>query len=107
MNGSKSLIFGIFLALIDVLVLSLLKAKYVGKITSNWVLVMAFIIYGLQPIIFYKALYFENMTIMNIIWDLASDILVAIVGYYIFNEDLTYKQKIGFIFGLIALILLK
>ena len=104
---SKTLIFGFFLALVDVFVLSILKAKYVGKITSNWVFIASFIIYGIQPLIFYKALSYENMTIMNIVWDLMSDILVAVVGYYIFDERLTKTQKIGFVFGLVALILLK
>lgn len=104
---SKPLLFGTFMAFIDLFILGLLKARFNQKIKTNWVFLLAFIIYGLQPILFYKALSFSNMTIMNVIWDLSSDILVAIMGYFVFKETLTNKQKLGFCFGLISLFLLK
>jgi len=104
---SKPLLMGTIMAFVDLLILGMLKARYNQKIKTNWVFLLAFIIYGLQPLLFYKALSFSNMTIMNIIWDLTSDILVAIMGYFVFKETLTPKQKIGFGFGLISLFLLK
>jgi len=99
--------FGLIMAAIDVLVLSLLKMRYVGDIASNWIFVFAFLAYGMQTIVFYKALGYSNLTNMNLIWDLSSDILVTIVGIYFFKEAVTFEQKIGIALAVVAILLLK
>ena len=85
----------------------MLKMRHTGELTGNWVFVFAFIVYGAQTIIFYKALSYANLTIMNILWDLTSDVLVTIIGLYYFKEATTFKQKIGIVMGGTAMLLLK
>ncbi len=95
------------MAMIDVVVLSLLKARYIEEITGNWVFAFAFLVYGFQSLLFYKALSFTSLTSMNIVWDVTSDILVTIMGLYFFKEAITITQKIGILFAIIAMVLLK
>jgi multidrug transporter EmrE-like cation transporter len=92
---------------IDVVVLSLLKARHIGEVTGNWVFIFAFLVYGFQSIVFYKALSFATLTTMNIVWDVTSDVLVTLMGLYFFKEALTWSQKIGVLFAMIAMVLLK
>jgi drug/metabolite transporter (DMT)-like permease len=103
---SKPLLFDFLMAGIDAVVLSLLKLFSIGSITSYVVFILAFIIYGCQPFIFYYGLRFANLTVMNLMWDLASDILIAYIGLMIFKEKISNLQKIGILFGLVSLVLL-
>ena len=103
---SIPLIFALVMAGVDAVILSLLKLFSIGSITSYIVFVLAFIIYGCQPFIFYYSLKYSSLTVMNLMWDLASDILVAFIGIMIFKENISNLQKIGILFGLVSLILL-
>jgi multidrug transporter EmrE-like cation transporter len=104
---SPAVAFGLLMAVIDVLVLSMLKMRHTGQLTGDWVFIVAFLVYGSQTIIFYKALSYANLTIMNILWDLTSDVLVTLIGLYYFKEATTFKQKIGIVLGATAMLLLK
>ena len=101
------IIFGILLALVDVIVLAMLKMRHDGTIKTNSVFLLAFIIYGCQSIIFYKSLDYGSMIQMNLIWDLTSDILVTIIGLCYFKEATSTNQKIGIFLGILSLLLLK
>ena len=104
---TKPLLYGMAMAFIDVFILSALKMRRLGDITGNWVFPLSIFIYGMQPLIFYNALKFSSLTIMNLMWDLSSDIMVTLIGLYIFKEELSLKQKLGVGLGLIAVFLLK
>jgi len=107
-NGFKwhTILFGVGMALIDVFVLSGLKASHLGMLNGMWILPLAMIIYAFQPFLFFKALSFESLTVMNLFWDLSSDILVTIVGLFYFSEKLSPRRMIGVFLALIALLLL-
>ena len=105
--GYQPLLFGFFMAFIDVFILSMIKLRYDGVIHSNLILAIAFIIYGFQPIVFYWSMQYANLTNMNIIWDITSDMLVAFAGFYLFREVLTKKQELGIIMAILAIFLLK
>lgn len=100
------ILFGIVMASIDVVILSMLKLKHMGKIKTQWVFVLAFLVYGMQALIFYKALDFAKLSNMNMLWDVTSDVFVTIVGIYLFKEAVSDCQKIGIVLGITALILL-
>ena len=104
---TKPLVYGMIMAFIDVFILSALKMRSIGTIIGNWVFPLAILVYGMQPLIFYNALKFTSLTVMNLMWDLSSDILVTLIGLFIFKETLTLKQKMGVSLGLIAVFLLK
>jgi len=98
--------FGLIMAMVDVVILSILKMKHIGQLTSQWVFVIAFIVYGCQALIFYKALDYSSLTNMNILWDVTSDILVTIVGIYLFKESVNDYQKVGIVMGVMGVILM-
>jgi drug/metabolite transporter (DMT)-like permease len=104
---TKPLLYGMVMALIDVFILSALKMRRIGDIVGNWVFPVAMLVYGFQPLIFYNALKISSLTIMNLMWDLSSDVIVTLIGLFIFKETLSLKQKLGVGLGLIAIFLLK
>lgn len=104
---TRPLLYGMFMAFIDVFILSALKMRRIGDITGNWVFPLAILVYGMQPLVFYNALKFSSLTIMNLMWDLSSDIMVTLIGLFIFKEHLTMKQKMGVGLGLVSVFLLK
>lgn len=109
LNGiiTPALGFGMIMAAIDVLVLSGLEMRHMGSLQGNWIFPLAFTVYGCQALIFYYALSYTNLTIMNLMWDLSSDIILTLVGLMIFKDKLTMRQMVGFGFAFPALLLLK
>ncbi len=102
----KALLFGLSMAIIDAIVLSLLKIQNTHQKYTNTFFVVAMIIYAFQPLIFYKGLSYAPMSILNILWDLFSDLIVCIIGFLIFKEQLTTRQYIGVILAFMSIILL-
>lgn len=49
----------------------------------------------MQPLIFLQSLNYETMTVMNILWDITSYVIVSLIGLIYFNEGLTIHKKIG------------
>jgi len=97
--------FGAVMATIDVFILSAIKiigtkAKYL-----KWMIVPT-LVYAIQPWIFLSSLKFETMTVMNLVWDLMSDVLVTIVGIYYFKEKLGPVKSLGVFTALISIALL-
>lgn len=101
-----TVLFGVSMALIDVFVLGGLKAKSLGLLNGLWILPIAMGIYALQPILFYKSLQFESLTVMNLFWDLSSDLLVTLLGLFYFSEKLSPRRMVGVGLSIIALMLL-
>lgn len=100
-------LFGFTMALVDVFVLGTLRLKHEHpERISKWVLPIAFIVYGLQSIVFYKSLDFSNLIIMNLLWDISSDILVSLVGFLFFKEVLSKSQIAGVLLGIVSIYLL-
>ena len=102
--------YAFLLAVVDVIVLSILKLKHLGTknlFDTNWIFVIAFLLYGFQALIFYKSLDYSGLVRSNLIWDLMSDLLVTFFGLYMFSEILTISQGIGVVFAILAIILLK
>ena len=99
-------LFATYLASIDSVILPILKAKKLGMITGTWMFPFAALIYSIQPLVFYHSLSIESMTIMNIMWDVISDILVSIIGIFVFNEYLSSIQIFGLILSILGIGLL-
>lgn len=99
-------LFALYLAGVDAIIMPLLKAKNLGMLTGRWMLPLASIIYAMQPLVFFQSLSLESMTIMNILWDVMSDVIVAIIGIYVFGESLSKIQVIGLILSLSGITLL-
>jgi multidrug transporter EmrE-like cation transporter len=94
------------MSFIDVIMMSILKAKYLGSIPGFWVFPLTMSIYALQPILFYFGLSFKSMGIVNILWNSISSILVVLTGIYLFDEKLNRNNYIGIILCISGIILL-
>lgn len=99
----QSLIFGLLMAIIDLFALGFVKI--IPKIGEKWMFLPTFI-YALQPWLFLDALKYSNLTVMNLTWDVMSDIIVTIAGIYYFKEAITGKQKWGILTSFLSLYLL-
>jgi multidrug transporter EmrE-like cation transporter len=93
------------MATVDVFMLSILKAIYLGWISSSLIFLPT-LIYAMQPWIFLKSLEFESMTVMNLLWDVISDVLVTGSGLYFFKEKLSRTKMLGVGLSLISIMLM-
>ena len=64
------------------------------------------LIYSLQPLIFLQSLTGNGLTIMNLLWDVMSDVIVTSIGLFYFSEKLTNSKKVGVLLSIISVILL-
>jgi len=105
MNLTKYL-FALYMSVVDAIVLTLLKSHKIGMIKGFWVFPLSFIVYGFQSIMFYIGLSFGSMTVLNVLWDVISDVLVSLIGVYFFGESLNTIQCIGLVLALTGITLL-
>ena len=98
--------FTLYMSVIDAIVFTLLKSHKIGMLEGFWVFPFAFIVYGFQSIMFYIGLSFGSMTVINVLWDVTSDILVSLIGVYFFGESLNTMQCIGLALSLAGITLL-
>lgn len=96
--------FAGLMAMIDAFALSLLK-KISTKALSFSFIPIAVLIYAIQPFIFLESLNFESMTVMNLLWDLSSDIIVTFIGIFVLGEQIGFRKSIGIVFSFIAIYL--
>jgi len=99
------LIYGTYMATVDVFMLGILKAINLGWISSSLIFLPT-LIYAMQPWIFLKSLEFESMTVMNLLWDVTSDVLVTGSGLYFFKEKLSRTKLLGVGLSLISIMLM-
>ena len=92
------------MATIDALSFSVLK-QISTKTWTKAAFPFAVLLYSLQPWIFMKSLNFETMTVMNVLWNLLSDVLVAFVGIFILGEKIGFRKAVGIVLSFIALYL--
>ena len=98
--------WGGLMALMDSTVLSLLKAYNIGWIKWNGVILISMLIYSIHPIIFLESLKTNGLIIMNLLFDVISDIIITCVGLFYFSEKLTSIKKVGVSLSIISVILL-
>lgn len=97
--------FGGAMATIDAFMLSMLKwisqeKKYYGLIG------IAMIVYAFQPVLFFTSLQYESLTVMNLLWDVISDVIVTLVGLLIFQEKIGPYKKAGVILSFLSIVLM-
>lgn len=98
--------FAFLMALFDVVMLGIIKAYNVGMLKGVRWMILPTIAYALQPWIFLKSLSLESMIVMNLLWDLVSDILVTANGFLFFKERLTNTKTMGVLLSLVSMYLL-
>ncbi len=98
--------FGGTMALIDGLTLSALKAFNLGWIQWRGILIISMLVYSCQPLLFLESLKHNSLTVMNLLWDVMSDVLVTAIGLFYFSEKLTRFKKAGVLLSIVSIFLL-
>jgi multidrug transporter EmrE-like cation transporter len=69
-------------------------------------LLIPIVLYAINPIIFYFGMKTETMVVMNMLWDMLSDILVSGVGLFVMGEKLSSSKLLGLCLSFVSIILL-
>jgi|LauGreDrversion4_2_1035121.scaffolds.fasta_scaffold83816_3 hypothetical protein len=97
--------FASLMAAIDTVSLSGLKQLSTGDARFGLAVPLSMLVYSLQPLIFFHALRFESMTVMNVLWDVMSDLYVTAIGLFYFNERLSATKLLALAFAFVAITL--
>lgn len=97
--------FGSVMAILDIFMMSSVKMIQNGTMSYAFGFPFATIVYAVQPYIFLKALNYENMTVVNLVWNLMSDIIVTLQGIFIFGESINGLRWIAVSMSLVSLTL--
>ncbi len=98
--------YGFLIAFLDALMLTMVKQISLEKHQILRWMVFPTIVYAIHPWIFLKSLEFESLIVMNLIVDLASDLLVTLLGFFYFKETIGPFKVIGVALSFLAMILM-
>ena len=98
--------FGSLMAIIDICMMSSLKMIHNGTFSTAVGLPVSVSLYALEPLIFLKALKYEGMVVTNLVWNLASDVIVTLQGILIFGESIKGLRWLGILMSLFSLALM-
>lgn len=101
----RTLLFGLLFGILDALCLPIVKSVSIGTFAPAMMLIPV-ILYGASPLIFLKGLQGETLTILNLVWDLTSDVVVTLIGLLVFAEQISSVKKIGVLLSFVSLFLM-
>lgn len=101
----RTLLFGLIFGLLDALCLPIVKSVSIGTMAPA-MMIIPFLMYGASPFIFLKGLQGETLTILNLVWDLTSDVVVTLIGLFVFAEQISSVKKLGVLLSFISLFLM-
>ena len=105
MTNWRILGYGTTLALIDVVMMPIAKLVHVNKLPM-WMMGVATLLYALDPWIFLQSLNVEGMAVMNLVWNLVSNVLVTLFGLVIMGEEVGTLKKVGIALSFVSIYLL-
>lgn len=97
--------FAATMASIDATMLTLIKYISTQKHQFGWI-ILPMIVYSLQPVLFFLSLQYETLIVMNLLWDVISDVIITGIGLFVFKEKIGPYKKLGVIFSFISIILM-
>ena len=95
--------FGVVMATIDVIMMGTVKMTHEGMISHAVGIPFALFFYALEPLVFLKAMNYEVMAVTNLIWNLASDIVVTLQGVFFFGESIAGMRWLAVCMALVSL----
>ena len=101
----QPIVYGTYMATVDVFMMGILKAIHLGWLNKVFIFLPT-LLYSMQPWVFLASLKFESLTVMNLMWDVMSDLLVTFMGIFFFQEKLKSSQMIGIGFAFAAVFFL-
>ncbi len=100
----RTLGFGLLFGLMDAITLPVVKNVSVGW-NKAW-MILPVLFYASSPFVFLSALGSESLTIMNLVWDLVSDITVTLIGLFIYREYVSPVKLVGVALSFVSLFLM-
>jgi multidrug transporter EmrE-like cation transporter len=100
----RTLAYGLGFGLLDATALPIVKGVSTGW-DPAWMIIPT-LMYAAAPSILLTALREETLTIMNLVWDLSSDLTVTIIGLLVFAEKISPIKMLGVFVSFIGLILM-
>ena len=100
----RTLAYGLGFGALDATALPIVKG-----VSTGWnplLMIIPVVLYGISPFILLSALKQETLTIMNLVWDLTSDLTVTFIGLVGFAEKISPIKSIGIVFSFIGLVLM-
>jgi hypothetical protein len=100
----RTLLFGLLFGTIDAITLPIIKG-----VSTGWpfkLMIIPFLLYASTPFIFLRGLAGESLVILNLVWDLFSDVVVTIIGLFIFAETIPTTKLVGVGLSFISLFLM-
>jgi len=94
------------MAIIDIITMSLLKLKNITVLDNSYILPIAMILYSIQPILFFNALSFKGIGIVNALWNAISTGIIALIGFLVFKEKLSFLNCLGIFMCIIGILLI-
>ena len=76
-----------------------------GTLGLGW-MGLATLIYALDPWVFLLSLKGETMAIMNMVWNMASNIVITYTGLILFGEKISVVKSIGIILSFVSILLM-
>lgn len=83
-----------------------LTAKFYSLHKNPWFLVATALLFGLAGLVFALSLKYEGMAITNVLWIAISIVLVTLIGYFTFNENIAPIQLAGIGVIVVGLVLI-
>ena len=96
---------GLILSLNDILSFALTKKYYLKEVGIALGLYLPMILYSLQIPLFYYGLRTTTMTVLNITWNLFSNILVTLMGIFYFKEKFNGLKLLAIVMGISSIML--
>ena len=101
---NNGLVIALSLAFIDIISMGITKQINLGILQKGWLLISV-ILYGSQMLIFKYGLNITSMTVLNLSWNLFSNIVITLIGIYYFKENINKLETYGILFAIFALFL--
>jgi len=98
--------FGTVMAMMDIVMMGALKMVSNKTLPYSVGFPGATLLYAFQPFLFLKALTHADMTVVNLIWNLMSDIIVTLSGVFIFGESIKGLRWLAIAMSVFSLCLL-
>jgi len=99
--------FGVVMAALDLVMMASVKQVGTGAWPLRTGLPFATLVYALEPFIFLQAMKTtgEGLAVVNLVWNLSSDIMVTLMGVLWFGEKIHGARWIAVAMSLVALAL--
>jgi len=101
---SQAIGYILLLIIVEILAWYFLKKQHIEE--NDTYMFLFFFFFALIPWILIQLVKLEGIAITNVYWNIASTMLVILLGYFVFKEKINSVQYIGVGLGILSIALL-